>query len=197
MTKGKSNVFKYINMMSGDSTVCWPWIGATGGKHGRPYIRYEGKVRTAYSVVYELTTGDIVGTRLIRHKCDNPICCNPKHLEIGTQKDNMRDMKERERHGIPKIVKNAWLKLYSDGVTYQTIAERYGVSATAVRAFIKQAESQAQEKLDAALAQQQEDDSESEDETCVQSESSGTDEGLTESECAVFEEHDRNQSETS
>jgi len=176
MTKGKSNVFKYINMMQGDSTVCWPWIGATGGKHGRPYVRYQGKVRTAYSVVYELTTGDIVGTRLIRHKCDNPICCNPKHLEIGTQRQNMQDMKDRERHGIPKIVKNAWLKLYADGVTYQTIAERYGVSATAVRAFIKQAESQAQEKLDAALAQQQEGESQDEDEAEVHATECGDDE---------------------
>lgn len=152
MAKGKTNVFKYINMMGGNPDVCWPWIGATGGVHKRPYIRYDGKVRTAYSVVYELTTGDIVGTRLIRHKCDNPQCCNPKHLEIGTQRDNMRDMKERERHGIPKIVKNAWLKLHSDGVPATTIAERYGVSATAVRNFIRQAAKQAQETTDAEMA---------------------------------------------
>jgi len=172
MANKKATVFQKINMMGGDETVCWPWMGATGGKHGRPYVRYEGKVRTAYSVVYELTTGDIVGTRLIRHKCDNPICCNPKHLEIGTQKENMKDMRERERHGIPKIVKNAWLKLYANGVTFKAIGERYGVSATAVSNYINQAEKQAKETLDATLAQQSEEQDESEDEACVQSEGS-------------------------
>lgn len=177
MTKAKTNVFKYINMMNGDTTVCWPWIGATGGKHGRPYVRYQGKVRTAYSVVYELTSGDIVGTRLIRHKCDNPICCNPKHLEIGTQKQNMQDMKERERHGVPKIVKNAWLKLRSDGVAIKEIASRYGVSATAVSVFIKQAEQQAQEILDATLASKEEDESQDESETEIHSSECGGDDG--------------------
>jgi len=97
MANKKATVFQKINMMGGDETVCWPWMGATGGKHGRPYVRYEGKVRTAYSVVYELTTGDIVGTRLIRHKCDNPSCVNPNHLLLGTQMENLKDMSERGR----------------------------------------------------------------------------------------------------
>lgn len=163
MTKNKTNVFKYVNMMQGDTTVCWPWIGATGGQHGRPYVRHNGKVRTAYSVVYELTSGDLVGTRLIRHKCDNPICCNPNHLEIGTQKENMRDMKERERHGIPKIVKNAWLKLRADGVAIKDIASRYGVSATAVSVYIKHAESLAKDIDHAALATEEDEESSEEE----------------------------------
>jgi len=95
-----------------------------------------------------------------------------RHLEIGTQKENMKDMRERERHGIPKIVKNAWLKLYANGVTFKAIGERYGVSATAVSNYINQAEKQAKETLDATLAQQSEEQDESEDEACVQSEGS-------------------------
>ena len=33
----------------------------------------------------------------MRHKCDNPKCLNPEHLEIGTQSDNTKDRDERNR----------------------------------------------------------------------------------------------------
>lgn len=38
---------------------------------------------------------------IIRHKCDNPGCCNPEHLESGTQKDNVADMFSRGRANRP------------------------------------------------------------------------------------------------
>ena len=39
--------------------------------------------------------GEIPKGMVIRHKCDNPNCCNIEHLEIGTQKDNIEDMIKR------------------------------------------------------------------------------------------------------
>ena len=48
---------------------------------------------------------------VVRHKCDNPPCVNPNHLEVGTQRDNVRDMQERgrglvgERHPMAKLTR--------------------------------------------------------------------------------------------
>jgi hypothetical protein len=44
--------------------------------------------------------GEIPKGMVIRHKCDNPACCNIEHLEIGTPLDNVNDMIERGRKAI-------------------------------------------------------------------------------------------------
>lgn len=52
---------------------------------------------TKHRQVYYKATGEL--PEVVRHKCDNPRCINPEHLEAGTQVDNMRDMRERGRQG--------------------------------------------------------------------------------------------------
>lgn len=47
--------------------------------------------------VYFLVNPDIEPLRetVIRHTCDNPFCCNPKHLIHGTARDNQKDRLKR------------------------------------------------------------------------------------------------------
>ncbi len=79
---------------------CWEWTGAkTHFGYGKMMIA--GKVVRAHRVSYELHVGAIPSELLIRHRCDNPACVNPDHLEPGTQADNIQDMMERGRHGVP------------------------------------------------------------------------------------------------
>jgi hypothetical protein len=124
-----TDVFININMHDGDIEVCWEWKGKPNAKDGRPYITIEGARRPAYVIVLELYTGEHADGRYAIHSCDNCICCNPHHLNWGTHQDNMDDMKERDRHGLPRTVVRAIHKLLDSGKdTHQTIADLYGVS---------------------------------------------------------------------
>ena len=129
-------IFQHINMHRGDRNVCWEWKGKVNKKDGRPYFTIQGKRRPAYVIVLELTTGILQTVdQVARHKCDNCICCNPNHLLWGTHQDNMNDMKERDRHGVPKTVVRAIKKLLTKGDTQQEIADLYGLSREAVSAI--------------------------------------------------------------
>lgn len=126
------DVFKYIDMKGGDREQCWPWLGGCN-KEGRPLFSLNKKKVAPYRITYELTHGvSLPSTIMLRHKCDNMICCNPYHGEPGTHIDNMLDMRERERHGLPKITVKAIRKLLSEGEEHESIAKKFGVDRNTV-----------------------------------------------------------------
>jgi hypothetical protein len=77
---------------------CWNWIAAKSGA-GYGVVKVNGKTAYVHRMVVELTGGPIPANLCVRHKCDNPACCFPGHLDLGTQADNNRDCRERGRHG--------------------------------------------------------------------------------------------------
>lgn len=74
---------------------CWEWDGATVKGYGHSH--YERKHYYAHVAMWEEFNGPVPDGLLVRHRCDNPLCCNPDHLLIGTALDNTRDMIERGR----------------------------------------------------------------------------------------------------
>lgn len=139
MAKNKpEDVFKFINMQGGDTEKCWPWTASINKSDGRPYFTAEGVKKAAYVWAKELHSGELAEGRMGLHSCDNKVCCNPYHLTWGTHQENMDEMKERERHGMPRIVIEAWIKMRSAGKTLQEIGDAYGVSAEAVRLRLDQ-----------------------------------------------------------
>lgn len=69
---------------------CWLWTGAKF-KAGYGRINSGGKFLRSNRVVWELFNGKIPPGMCICHTCDTPSCCNPKHLFLGTHKDNAQD----------------------------------------------------------------------------------------------------------
>lgn len=75
---------------------CMEWVGSrTGAGYGT--LAMEGGSAYAHRLAWERANGPIPGGLVVRHKCDNPPCVNPDHLEVGTQYDNIHDMIARGR----------------------------------------------------------------------------------------------------
>lgn len=80
-------------------TNCWNWIGGKfRGGYGRVHV--SRRTNLAHRVAWELVFGEIPKDLLCLHKCDNPSCVNPNHLFLGTQQDNINDMKKKGRDPI-------------------------------------------------------------------------------------------------
>lgn len=82
---------------------CWPWTGSTV-RQGRGTISVGGKTYTAPRVALALTFGRwLEKDEWALHRCDNPACCNPAHLWIGTAKENTLDAVAKKRlHNVSK-----------------------------------------------------------------------------------------------
>jgi hypothetical protein len=77
---------------------CWPWTGWRDGL-GYGVFEYHEKYykanRVAYMVALELE--ELPTKQEVCHSCDNPPCCNPAHLWLGTHQENMQDASRKGR----------------------------------------------------------------------------------------------------
>lgn len=79
---------------------CWPWSGHRN-EFGYGHLRVNGRTQKAHRVAYALTNGDIRSDQVVMHRCDNPPCCNPAHLRLGTVSENNADRHAKGRSSIP------------------------------------------------------------------------------------------------
>lgn len=84
---------------------CWIWLGVKDkdgyGKIKSTPIEGKKKILTVHRVMYERYKEPIPAGMFILHSCDNPSCCNPEHLSVGTAQDNSNDMKRKGRSKAP------------------------------------------------------------------------------------------------
>lgn len=94
----------WSRVLVGAPDICWPFMG-TLTNDGYGQMQWGGKVRLAHRLAYQFATGQplaYVGrlrpeTVCVLHSCDNPACCNPSHLRLGTQGENIRDASAKKR----------------------------------------------------------------------------------------------------
>lgn len=87
-------------------TGCWLWLSAKRGKgYGAAWSKERREIVDTHRYFYQAHNGPIPEGLLVRHSCDNPLCCNPEHLLVGTVQDNSDDMVKRGRS--TKGAKNA------------------------------------------------------------------------------------------
>jgi hypothetical protein len=120
--------------------ACWEWT-ASRNADGYGMIGIgKGSSKGAHRVSYLLNNGIIPDGYKVLHRCDNPSCCNPSHLFLGTQADNVADMVRKKRNVSHKGEKASGAKLTREeasairrdpasrqGVSKVELAKRYNV----------------------------------------------------------------------
>lgn len=145
--------------VSDDMRACWEWQGGvTSGGYGSLHVDRQTVV--AHRVAYCLAIAKIplltrfrkggakTGKKFVLHTCDNRVCCNPRHLFLGSMSDNQLDAYAKKRKIQPKS-KHSNAKLTPDQVrkirieyatkkTYQYIlAKRYKVSQRVISLVVR------------------------------------------------------------
>lgn len=139
LTRGEMRPMRYYDING--ATGCWEWNRAlTKGGYGS--TRYNGVQTTAHRAFFAHYVADIPAGMVVMHSCDNRRCCNPAHLSLATQNENMADgaRKGRINRGEANpgggkltaaqalLVRNAWRA----GVNHNVIAEAFGISKVTV-----------------------------------------------------------------
>jgi len=134
---------------------CWNWKGYKNEDgYGRTWINDCGYY--AHRVIYDLVYPNIITlsapkntdeTGFILHTCDNPSCCNPKHLWVGNCSENIADKVKKGRSADFSGDKGPNCKLSmaqaqeirqkrKDGISAKELANKYGVSISSVKTLL-------------------------------------------------------------
>ncbi len=101
-TKPMGQQERILRSVSVSSAGCWEWrLGKDRLGYGRLKVscgsRSAFRFTSAHRYAWELWIGAIPEGINVLHRCDNRPCCNPQHLFLGTQKENMQDMHTKGR----------------------------------------------------------------------------------------------------
>lgn len=130
---------------------CWPWMRTTVGKLGYGQFKvHQGGERKSFRanrLAFYIVNG--YWPVFACHTCDNPLCCNPKHIYDGTPLQNMLDRKARGRANAPTGVSHWNSRLAESdvheirkryaagGVTYLQLGKEFGCSWNMIGCIVR------------------------------------------------------------
>lgn len=124
---------------------CWPWTGhvsPTSGYGDVPARYASGKRSTAHRHAWKLHNCCDPGQLQVLHRCDFRVCCNPAHLRLGTQRENIWDALSKgrrhvclpgEAHSKARLTDDIVREIRAAPDRVKDLAERYGVSPQTIR----------------------------------------------------------------
>lgn len=121
---------------------CWIWTGPRN-RSGYGVTGVRGIPSLAHRLLWEMLNGEIPPGMFICHRCDIPSCINPKHLFLGTPKDNSQDMVRKNRVSRPigelhpqAKIKNRDVRkirsLAARGISQASIAKMYNMHQASI-----------------------------------------------------------------
>lgn len=133
------------------SSGCWEFCPNSKNRRMKK-PRYKnitlwGKTQGAHRWSYLLFKGEIPNGLFVCHECDNPPCCNPEHLFLGTREENFEDCRKKGRNATGDRNGNA--KLSNEQVdqirkeydasrgSLDRLAEKHGVCSAQIRNIIR------------------------------------------------------------
>ena len=146
---GLSEKERLMKWISKQPNGCWRWMGSIKTNKNRLQKEWHGQWRNAAGVnelshraAWRILVGEIPRDALVLHRCDNPRCCNPEHLFLGTTADNVADMWDKGRarpglvqgaaHGCAKLTEDQVREIRKSSEMAKDIASRLGVSRTQI-----------------------------------------------------------------
>jgi hypothetical protein len=115
---------------------CWEWQLYIR-RNGYGQMKFEGKTVDAHRVSYRAHKGEIPDGMYVCHTCDVKRCCNPEHLFLGTQGENMHDyVSKGGRLGPKRFLTNEQRmtakQLREAGIAYSEIGRELGVATMTI-----------------------------------------------------------------
>jgi hypothetical protein len=120
---------------------CWRWTGHIHNGYG--WVNRRGKTQNASRLAWALHHERAPpADKEVCHSCDNPSCCNPAHLWLGTHAENVADMDAKnranrcgvptERHPKRKLTLSQAIEAATSKTSASELGRKFGVTATAI-----------------------------------------------------------------
>jgi len=142
----EKHFYRFISRIKASEDGCWEW---SRGKISTGYGLYSVGYKRYYThrLSYELFVGPIPESKHVLHSCDNPPCCNPEHLSVGTPLDNTNDAITKGRldnkgskNGRSKLTESIVLEIrntYTKDTNIIDISNKYEITTATCRAILR------------------------------------------------------------